>query len=1238
MKLKRYSVFGLVLIIFNACATYKAQYLDEEETKQVSYPVDRKLEKRFFLIGDAGNAPMGGTTPGLKALQSVLDTMPNQDYALFLGDNLYPLGMPKKDDPDRALAEYRLDIQIETMKQFPGEIMFIPGNHEYYSGGIKGLERQEKYINKKLEDKQKQSFFPEDGCGFTRVEISDDIHLLILDSQWFLEDWDNNPTINDKCDIKTRDKLFLEIEDALKDYQDKTIIFAIHHPLYTNGPHGGQFAFNKQVYPFQSGIPMPGVGSLITLVRKSGGISIQDRINERYKQLADRIITLTKNSDVDRIIFVSGHEHSLQYSRDGKIAQIVSGAGSKTSATKISNFAEFTYGKEGFAILDVFEDGSSWVRYYGAEGEGAKLMFETEVHPAESTFKVDTLPTTFPQTIKASVYNTDDTEKSKLYNDLWGSHYREVYGTKITAKTVDLDTLKGGLTPVRKGGGHQSKTLRLVDKEGREFNMRALEKSAVRFLQAVAFKDTYIENDLDNTLPEDILKDFYTAQHPYAAFSVADLADAINVYHTNPKLYYVPKQQALGKYNDEYGDELYMIEEKPMDEFLYKSDFGKPDDIDSTDKFFENLRDDEKYKLDEGAYIRARLFDMVLGDWDRHEDQWRWARFEKEDEELYEPIPRDRDQAFSSYDGSLLGTIRGMVTAAQMFQVYDGELKNLRWFNKEPLPMDRILLQNYTREDFKREGAYIKEHLTDEVIDEAFAKWFPKEIQDDHFEKLKSTFKERRDNMVDIASRYYDLMSELVILRGTDKDDIFEINRSGDGETTIKIYRNIKGEKEKKMVEKVFYTKETKEIWIYGLDDGDIFRVTGKGKNPVKIRIIGGQNNDIYDIENGKNIKVYDHKTKKNTVEKKGGARFKFTDDYKINLFNYKKDRYSSATFLPAVGFNPDDGVSLGVKASKTFYGFETNPFTSKHSLTAGYYFATNGFQLLYDGEVANVFNKTNIMFGGRFTSDNFAQNFFGYGSDTPNYDDDNGMDFNRVKMRYLSAYGGLVRRSNYGSDFQLKVKFDGAEVHKSEGRFIDNYDATAPFFDWQYFSSIEGNYHFESYDDKLIPGRGMLFNLTTGFTANLEGMDSNFGYLKSNVDFYNAISRSKRLVLKSSAATHINFGDGFLFYQAANLGGNTGLRGFRNQRFTGRNSLVFNEDIRYSLRDIKTRFLPLKIGIFGGVDYGRVWVKNDTANKWQHSYGGGMWVNILDSVNTDLMLFNSDDGLRFSFAFGFKF
>ena len=79
------------------------------------------------------------------------------------------------------------------------------------------------------------------------------------------------------------------------------------------------------------------------------------------------------------------------------------------------------------------------------------------------------------------------------------------------------------------------------------------------------------------------------------------------------------------------------------------------------------------------------------------------------------------------------------------------------------------------------------------------------------------------------------------------------------------------------VITRTYSASETHEIWIYGLDDDDVFKVTGTEKHPIKIRLIGGQNNDTYDIENGKKVVIYDYKSKNNTLLHSGNATVHFT-------------------------------------------------------------------------------------------------------------------------------------------------------------------------------------------------------------------------------------------------------------------------------------------------------------------------------------------------------------------------
>ena len=119
----------------------------------------------------------------------------------------------------------------------------------------------------------------------------------------------------------------------------------------------------------------------------------------------------------------------------------------------------------------------------------------------------------------------------------------------------------------------------------------------------------------------------------------------------------------------------------------------------------------------------------------------------------------------------------------------------------------------------------------------------------------------KRTATIDRQTNEY--LAKLQTITGTDKDDYFEITRLPEGKTNIKTYRIKDGKKDGLMVDRTFYADETNSIWVYGLDDDDVFEVKGKGDRPIFLRIIGGQNNDTYKISNGRKVKIYDQKSKK---------------------------------------------------------------------------------------------------------------------------------------------------------------------------------------------------------------------------------------------------------------------------------------------------------------------------------------------------------------------------------------
>src|SRR5256886_9592876 len=90
---------------------------------------------------------------------------------------------------------------------------------------------------------------------------------------------------------------------------------------------------------------------------------------------------------------------------------------------------------------------------------------------------------------------------------------------------------------------------------------------------------------------------------------------------------------------------------------LFRSDeevgFAGAERIASPQKVWDHLTADSRHRVDSRALLAARLVDVLVGDWDRHPEQWRWARFDEAGVHVWRPIPRDRDQAFSRLAGLL---------------------------------------------------------------------------------------------------------------------------------------------------------------------------------------------------------------------------------------------------------------------------------------------------------------------------------------------------------------------------------------------------------------------------------------------------------------------------------------------------------------------------------------------------------------------------------------------------------
>ncbi len=1121
-----------------------------------------------------------------------------------------------------------LNKELEITKGFKGKTVFIPGHYEWKSKNTKDIEWVEDYI--KDNDLKDIKVAPNNVCPLEFKKINDDLDIIYVDSNWFDTNWDHVEGINKKCtDINTKRRFVEELEGYIKDSRGKNLVIVMHHPIYSNGRYAGKQTF------LQSITPLPIVGTLLNEANYLSSFNKQQLYSYRYNYLRTTVSALAQENH--RVTIVSGHEKSLQYLSGGNINQIISGSmgsadGTKLSKGTITNIGgrlnyegKFTYGKEGFAILKYYKDGSSKVTFVTAENNktfNVQEKFPDEKKPFPTpTFKEKTK--TVPITT-----NEDKLNKSGFYKFIWGKRYRSYFGKPVTADIAILDTLYNGLKVTQQGGGHQSFTARLADNDGREYAMRGLEKDALKFLKYKVKGISYAEEDYKDTFAENVVYDFFTTTHPYMQLVINPLAKSVGINHANTQLYYVPKQPGFRLLGEDYGDQLYFIEERPNDEQKDYEGYNrvKPEEdgeivnFESTTDVLEKLNRDEKYSIDQKAYIRARIFDMLIGDWDRHEDQWRWVEYEINDDDIrFLPIPRDRDAAFSSFDGIAIPLIKLVIPDVRFWQSYGPEINNVKWFNGEGNNLDRALLNKYDTSVWVEEAKYIQKNLTDEVIEKAF-KRLPAEVQDEASEDIKNSLKGRLKNLDEIAKRYGEIMNETVVIHGTHKDDKVVITRLPEGKTRIVLKRLLSDEPNTVFFDRTFNHNETNEIWIYGLNDDDKFEVSGDGDHEIMIRLIGGFGKDEFKVTNQKKLKVYDWPYEKTEFKDKTPAH-QFTPLYETNTFFWRNFNENNNILLPNGGFRTDDGLYLGAKDTYTNKGFNGEDFRYKHYLSASYYFDFKAVEVDYKGTFANIIPNWNLEAGAYFTSDLFTKNFFGYGNDTPYNEDVVGKDYNRARTQQFKANVGIAYRT-----IKIRGLFESYEVANTPGRVFNTANFSPEVFDTQNYVGAEASLIYKNKDAGDFPTRGFYADGAIGYKSNIKLDNVNFGYASLSLGFDRKLIPSGNLVLGSKAEVNTNFGNDFFFYHAPSIGGSNGLRGFRDERFTGKTSFTQSSDLKLRLKQIVTAVVPITFGVYGGFDYGRVWVANDTSNTWHTSYGGGLWVGALSSFGFNVGYFLSEE------------
>jgi hypothetical protein len=251
---------------------------------------------------------------------------------------------------------------------------------------------------------------------------------------------------------------------------------------------------------------------------------------------------------------------------------------------------------------------------------------------------------------------------------------------------------------------------------------------------------------------------------------------------------------------------------------------------------FKKKYEDLDNVVDERLFARSRLFDMLIADWGRHEDQWKWATQNRTQGNLYRPIPRDRDHAFYKFNDGLLPWITGKLVQPKL-QSFNKSYGNIKGLNKSAEFLDRRLLTSLSEKDWIEIADSIRTVLTDAVIDSAVLR-FPKETHPLLCEETAKILKIRRNKLTKTANIYSKQLSALVQITGAGKQERFEVKFLPGKRTLVRVIKLRKDSTENEVYFERIFTKNTRQIILRGFEGDDEYYFYDVQLKAMKVLVV----------------------------------------------------------------------------------------------------------------------------------------------------------------------------------------------------------------------------------------------------------------------------------------------------------------------------------------------------------------------------------------------------------------
>ncbi|MGH7547494.1 MAG: hypothetical protein ACREMM_04885, partial [Gemmatimonadales bacterium] len=812
-----------------------------------------------------------------------------------------------------------------------------------------------------------------------------------------------------------------------------------------------------------------------------------------------------------------------------------------------------------------------------------------------------------------------------LHRLMLGAHYRDLWTTPLEVDVLDLSRFAGGLAPSRCGGRRQTKSLRFLGADGREYVFRSVDKDPTLALPP----------ELRATFARDVIQDQISSAHPGGPLVVAPLLDAARVLHADPQIVLLPDDSRLAGFDCVSPRfMLGMIEERPTEPPDNEPGFAGAAELAGTKKLFQRLENDSRHRVDSRAFLAARLMDVFIGDWDRHQDQWQWARFDSAGIHLWRAIPRDRDQAFARLDGVLLWILGFYKPEVVGFGDDYPSIWRLTLTGQVP---DRRLLVDLEKPVWDSVTKVIQARLTDAAIDAAVRR-LPAEYHRKNGATLTRALQRRRDHLAQIAGRYYALLAGEVELHATDERDVAEIDRVAGGRIAVRLSSPAAAAP---YYQRTFDRRETEDIRLYLHGGDDRLVVRGSDGSGPLIRVIGGRGDDeLVDSARAGTTRLYDHRGTNRIVAGPGTSVDRRPyDDPPRDTSTLGRPRDWGSRWLPLswVTFAPDIGLFVGGGAIRTRYGFRRLPYSSRVMVRAGYATSAAAFRTELTGEFRGIVPPVIVTLQARASGIDVLR-FFGFGNETVNRavttdSTDFYEAFYKVEQQQYLLAPGLRFAFSPAVDLSVGPVLKSAHTTLEAGTFInDSQPPGVPDFTQV---GAAADLRVDTRDVPRAARRGIALGFGGSFYPKGLDVTSSFGEGHAEAATYLTARIPLRPTLAVRVAGKKVWGT-YPLHEAAYVGGATTVRGFPEHRFAGDAAAYGNVELRLFL----ARFfflVPGELGVFGLGDAGRVYRAGETSDRWHAAAGGGLWFSFLNSANTvSVAAAHSVEGTRVYVRAGF--